>query len=145
MVCINHENKTTTKIKHTKYILRQIIITHIHIASQLFSTRQSLLQYLQVTHGKRVTTFCSVSDELSIFTATIRAYNVLWLSFASVVHQELCSSHKHSKLFVLCVLFFVSHKYRHKISWLSYYTKIFLHEKINIRKSYYTKISRPTV
>ena len=46
-------------------------------ASQLFCARRPLLRYPQVTHGKRVTTFRSVSDKLSVFTATAQHSLVL--------------------------------------------------------------------
>ena len=56
-----------------------------HSFVHVFHVRRCLLQYPQVTHGKWVTTFYSVSDKLSVFTATVVtvcAYSVLWFSFS---------------------------------------------------------------
>ena len=66
--------------KQKKYITVSTFL-YTYTASQLFSARRPI-RYLQVTHGKHMTTFCSVSDTTSVFTATICAYRVLQFSFA---------------------------------------------------------------
>ena len=87
VVCANHENKKDkvyfTRDNHYSQNIFVRTVSH-HIYSWLFRVRRSLLGYQQVTraHGKRATTFFSVSDKSSVFTATVRAYVVIRFPFA---------------------------------------------------------------
>ena len=90
-------------IFYNRYALQSAhFCTQLHsTASYLFRARRPPLRYLQVTHGKLVTTFHSVSAKSSVFTATVRAYSILWFFHKRVVGQQLHGSHEHSKLFIL--------------------------------------------
>ena len=87
---------STIKIKIMTYSFQQIIFTvstflyTVLQHSLLYCARRPYLRYPQVTHGKRMATFRSVSNELSVFTATICAYSVLCFSFTCVQFANSC-------------------------------------------------------
>ena len=60
--------------------------------SQLFRTRRSLLRYPQVTNGKHKTTFRSVSDKSSVFTALVSVYSILWFYFICKQFTNSCAA-----------------------------------------------------
>ena len=105
-VCTSHEKK-----KNKKYILQRIVIavstfcTQFHSkASKLFHTRRLHLWYLQVTHGKRMTTFHSVSHRS--ITATCMCLQFLRFCFT---YMQFANSHERCfvfHIFLACVVSF---------------------------------------
>ena len=141
----------------TKYILQRIIIIAITFCSHnfaaqlasyftrdgLFDTRMSL-----VFMANAATTFRSVSDKSSVYchSTCLRRYSVPFCTL--VVRQQLHGSHERSMQAVrtISVRSYVPDRWTwertcrtvKKFSWVSWTTKIFLHENLK-HENYITR------